>query len=142
MKFRIKSVVIEAEQWFPDKSVDGVIPMMDASPAYWTCGPNPSGLETRGKCGAIQFGYMSCCPFGFIQTLEGGHVVSPGDWIITGVAGEKHPCKPDIFAQTYEPIINLFGVDTASPDGASIAVVFSDGKRTVELVRFTIPKGE
>ncbi len=26
----------------------------------------------------------------------------PGDWIITGVKGEKYPCKPDIFAQTYE----------------------------------------
>ena len=30
------------------------------------------------------------------------HLVSPGDWIIRGVAGEIHPCKPDIFARTYE----------------------------------------
>jgi hypothetical protein len=28
--------------------------------------------------------------------------VSPGDWIITGVQGEHYPCKPDIFAATYE----------------------------------------
>src|SRR5690606_28069754 len=32
-----------------------------------------------------------------------GHKVCPGDWIITGVKGERYPCKPDIFAQTYEP---------------------------------------
>jgi hypothetical protein len=37
------------------------------------------------------------------HTLEGFHVVSHGDWIITGVKGEKYPCKPDIFDMTYEP---------------------------------------
>ena len=36
-----------------------------------------------------------------IQTLEGEHRVSVGDWIISGVAGELYPCKPDIFEQTY-----------------------------------------
>lgn len=40
---------------------------------------------------------------GWIDTLEGGHTVCPGDWIITGVKGERYPCKPDIFAATYEP---------------------------------------
>lgn len=40
---------------------------------------------------------------GWIDTLEQGHRVCPGDWIITGVAGEHYPCKPDIFAATYEP---------------------------------------
>ena len=41
---------------------------------------------------------------GWIDTLEGGHTVCPGDWIITGVAGELYPCKPGIFAATYEPV--------------------------------------
>jgi hypothetical protein len=27
-----------------------------------------------------------------------------GDWIIRGVKGEIYPCKPDIFAMTYEPV--------------------------------------
>lgn len=40
--------------------------------------------------------------YGAIDTLEGGHVVTPGDWIITGVKGEHYPCKPDIFEMTYE----------------------------------------
>ena len=37
-----------------------------------------------------------------IQTLEGDHHASPGDYIIKGVNGEFYPCKPDIFAKTYE----------------------------------------
>lgn len=37
-----------------------------------------------------------------IDTLEGVMIASPGDWIIRGVKGELYPCKPDIFAATYE----------------------------------------
>lgn len=37
-----------------------------------------------------------------IGTLEGVHRVAWGDWIIRGVKGEIYPCKPDIFAATYE----------------------------------------
>ena len=40
----------------------------------------------------------------YIETLEGVMHASPGDWIITGVNGEKYPCKPDIFEKTYEPV--------------------------------------
>lgn len=40
----------------------------------------------------------------WIETLEGHHHVSDGDWIITGIKGEKYPCKPDIFADTYEAV--------------------------------------
>lgn len=39
-----------------------------------------------------------------IETLEGTHHASVGDWIITGVHGEQYPCKPDIFEKTYEPV--------------------------------------
>jgi hypothetical protein len=38
-----------------------------------------------------------------IPTLEGSMLAQPDDWIIRGVAGEFYPCKPDIFAATYEP---------------------------------------
>ncbi len=38
-----------------------------------------------------------------IETLEGKMTASPGDWVIRGVKGEFYPCKPDIFAATYEP---------------------------------------
>ena len=39
-----------------------------------------------------------------ISTLEGIMLANPGDWIITGVKGELYPCKPDIFAATYEEV--------------------------------------
>lgn len=39
-----------------------------------------------------------------IRTLEGEMEATPGDWIIRGVQGELYPCKPDIFAATYEPV--------------------------------------
>lgn len=53
--------------------------------------PLPDGVQYDDKGYAI------------IKTLEGDMRVSDGDWIITGVKGERYPCKPDIFAATYEP---------------------------------------
>lgn len=41
---------------------------------------------------------------GYIDTLEGGHTVCPGDYIIRGIKGEFYPCKPDIFKITYEEV--------------------------------------
>jgi len=80
-KFRKKPVTIEAEQWFPGKHIDGVL-LRDDDLALKNTEPNQA----------------------WIQTLEGGHIVSPGDWIITGVEGEKYPCKPHIFEKTYTAI--------------------------------------
>ena len=39
-----------------------------------------------------------------IETLEGTMIGEPGDWIIKGVMGEFYPCKPHIFAATYDPV--------------------------------------
>ena len=55
---------------------------------------------------------------GWIATLEGGHIVCPGDWIITGVKGEMYPCKPDIFEATYEEGGNIV-LDCGHPTQAS-----------------------
>ena len=45
----------------------------------------------------------------WIDTLEGKMEVTDRAWIITGVKGERYPCKPDIFEATYDP------VDEATP---------------------------
>ena len=84
-RFRKKPVVIEAEQWFPDKEIEGV--------TQFTISP---GIAAAGGC---KPGTRA-----MIDTLEGPMTVSPGDWVITGVEGEKYPCKPHIFAKTYEPV--------------------------------------
>lgn len=39
-----------------------------------------------------------------IVTLEGTMTGDIDDWIIQGVKGELYPCKPDIFAATYDPV--------------------------------------
>ena len=41
-----------------------------------------------------------------IRTLEGVMTASPGDWIITGINGEKYPVKDDIFKTTYDEIFD------------------------------------
>jgi len=40
----------------------------------------------------------------YIDTLEGSMCAEIGDWIIQGIKGELYPCKPDIFAATYEKV--------------------------------------
>ena len=39
-----------------------------------------------------------------IKTLEGWHVIENGEWIVTGVAGERYPMKDQIFQMTCEPV--------------------------------------
>ena len=60
--------------------------------------PERNDDELCEHCGRIMHAH------GWIDTLEGGHIVCPGDWVITGVKGERYPCKPDIFEATYEPV--------------------------------------
>jgi hypothetical protein len=40
----------------------------------------------------------------YINTLEGKMYINNGDYIITGIKGERYPCKPDIFEATYEKV--------------------------------------
>lgn len=56
---------------------------------------------------AVLDGKLKFCEDGsvLIDTLEGTMQGFPGDWIICGVNGEYYPCKPDIFAKTYEKVV-------------------------------------
>lgn len=90
-QYRKKPVVIEA--------VHFTEAMRDAN--IFDDGPLPEGVRFgrghyhRGDRKVYDAYY-------YIETLEGNMTVSVGDWIITGVKGERYPCKPDIFAATYE----------------------------------------
>ena len=80
-KFRKKPVVIEAVQFrWGNPEIEGV--------TY----PPTDGKYYIGDA--------------YIETLEGRMIGSDGDWVITGVNGEKYPCKPDIFEKTYESVDN------------------------------------
>ena len=82
-KFRKKPVVIEAEQLILGNAVT---PFISAAICPYC-----------SACPECQSPYH-------IHTLEGPHIASIGDWIIRGVKGEFYPCKPDIFAATYEEV--------------------------------------
>lgn len=85
-KFRKLPVEIEAMQF---ELLDGWI--FDKALLRWLDG---NGVKYRN----------SATPHYFIaiETLKGTMEAKPGDWIIKGVNGEFYPCKPDIFADTYE----------------------------------------
>jgi hypothetical protein len=87
-KFRKKPVVIDAIQWTGDnlKEVIGFTGRHHSS-AEWTWERFEKVVRTDGLK---------------IFTLEGPLKAAVGDWIIRGVHGEFYPCKPDIFAATYE----------------------------------------
>lgn len=50
----------------------------------------------------------------YIDTLEGRMRCQNGDWIITGVRGERYACRADIFEETYE---SADAVDLDTPNG-------------------------
>lgn len=107
-RYRKKPVIIEAHQWFKngDHPADRVESIDIGSDIIQTEGkvvrrfrdPDVDGDKKCARCAK---------PFhlhGWIDTLEGGHSVCPSDYIITGVRGERYPCKADIFEETYEKV--------------------------------------
>jgi hypothetical protein len=38
-----------------------------------------------------------------VETMEGTMTGKPGDWLITGLKGEKYACDDAIFRASYEP---------------------------------------
>lgn len=108
-KYRKKPVIIEASQWFkngdhPEDDVfrpfedTGKIPIEPREGAVVRYFRNPT-VDGKRYC---DFCHGIMHEHGWIDTLEGGHIVCPGDWVITGIKGEHYPCKPDIFESTYE----------------------------------------
>jgi hypothetical protein len=95
VKYRKKPVVIEAYQWM---KVSEYVEGQTRDVGYYRT-PSLDGQDKCKHCGEIMHNH------GWIDTLEGGHIVCPNDWIITGVHGEKYPCKPDIFEKTYEVVL-------------------------------------
>jgi len=80
-KYRKKPIVIEAVQW-TGLNGDEIDKFIKGCPHTYTYNDKGSAI--------------------YLDTLEGGHTASSGDWIIKGVKNEFYPCKPDIFEQTYE----------------------------------------
>ncbi|MEU3903307.1 hypothetical protein AB0F20_05760 [Streptomyces goshikiensis] len=83
-RYRKKPIEIEARQLTEPNHPDEI--------ARW-CGGRVVGDGITGHTYSIE-----------IDTLEGVMRGDHGDWIIKGVQGEFYPCKPDIFAASYEAV--------------------------------------
>jgi hypothetical protein len=111
VKVRKLPLVVEAHRWYKngDHPDDGPADR-EGEVVRRFRHPNISADTSCGWCGRQMHDH------GWIDTLEGGLIVCPGDWIITGAAGERYPVKPDIFATTYEPV-------SGHPQGALVEVI-------------------
>lgn len=97
--YRKKPISVEAVIWYPDENGE----QKGGWPKSW--GDEPSTWEKEeeeeedgGPC--------------LVIPVNGGEVrISPGDWIIRGVAGEFYPCAPDIFDKIYEVVKDGVGVE-------------------------------
>lgn len=87
MKFRKKPVVIDAFQYLgDDHSLNELFTLFKE----WERPDLRVDTDEKGRLS--------------IPTLEGTMLADPGDWIIRGIKGEVYPCKPDIFAATYDAV--------------------------------------
>ena len=112
MKFKSKPVEIEATQWFKN----GDHPQDDCK----IIDPKDKYLKPFLSEGRVVRYFRrpdihedSPCPHcdksmfdhGFIDTIQGGHTVCPGDWIITEPKGNGfYPCKDEVFKMKYEAV--------------------------------------
>lgn len=86
-KYRKRPVVVEARRL--DNTEESAREVAAWCSGHYSPDSNPDGSDPMH--------------FVVINTLEGNHLATPGDYVIRGVQGEFYPCKPDIFDATYEP---------------------------------------
>lgn len=98
-RYRKLPVHVEAHQWFKngDHPEDGPSGREGSVVRYYRDPDTPDEWGC-GVCG------KAARDHGWIDTLEAGHRVCPGDWIVTGVQGERYPVKDPIFRATYEEV--------------------------------------
>ena len=87
MKYRKRPVVIHARQFVKGQMHET---------AVWCGGHLIPGPEHGNGISHM-----------IIDTREGPMRADPGDWVIRGVAGEFYPCKPGIFVETYDRVLEL-----------------------------------
>lgn len=86
--FRKRPIIIEAHRWYPENTNLGVA-LTKYAYADVIC----------GKCGESMMSH------GVVETLEGEMTACPGDWIITGIKGEKYPINAAVFEETYDAVL-------------------------------------
>ena len=110
MKYRKKPVEIEARQLTPETR---------EAISQWLNNGKSGASDNKGTLLAWYYDSNGADEL-YIETLEGVMVAEDGDFIIRGVQGEFYPCKPDIFAKTYEPVEFEVVLDEPTPPFSEI----------------------
>lgn len=86
-----KPVRVDAYQWFKigDSAGNGVVDVM-----RW------GSPEVDTLLCAFCNNLMS--EHGYLHAFQVGHVVCPGDYIVTDIDGKQYVCKPNVFVQEYD----------------------------------------
>ena len=96
-KFRKIPIVVDAFQW-DGKGHEDVKMEWTAGMGSVFCVADDNDDTPCAECGGPYREHLN------VHTLEGNMYGCIGDWIITGIKGEKYPCKDEIFKMTYEPV--------------------------------------
>jgi hypothetical protein len=107
--FRKRPIVIQASRWEEGRDLPGVF-VETPEEAMATIGGRGHGMQCFPQP-----------PRHYVITIHGQRAyLDPGDWVITEPDGVHHyPCKPDIFAATYEPVAPMVIVDKVAAGSRS-----------------------
>ena len=123
-KWRKKPVVVEADVYQPGME-DG-FEYYDLGGQYLGCfdntGANPRARKARP----------------YINMPEGRHFISPGDYIITGIKGERYLYSPDIFSAIYEPA-DIDAGDSPEPEREARPSLSSQIDKLASFIMKNIP---
>lgn len=103
--FRLKSSPVEAHQWFKngdhpmdnDPSLPEPEILGEGRVVEYFMSPDGKSCKKCGNCG------HQMSEHGWVMGGDIGHIVCPGDWLITGFDG-FYPLKPYVFETMYEAI--------------------------------------
>jgi hypothetical protein len=89
-RFRKRPIVVEAERF------DGTIECAERLSREYASNVWPQFGNTFET-------HMDWTGRLYVDTHGGLVVAEPGDWIVTGIDGERYPCRPGLFEALYEP---------------------------------------
>ena len=106
MKYRKKPVIIDAIQF--EYTADEIVALREF------CGSALGKIEKHRHPTAKAEAELGTLEDGIHLTVK--HIATEGDFIIRGVQGEYYACKPDIFWQTYDEILEVDPIDLIRKD--------------------------
>jgi len=106
MKYRKKPVVIEAVEFVYTE--EGIAKLREF------CGSALGKIQKHRHPTAKAEAELGTLEDGIHLTVK--HIATEGDFIIRGVQGEYYACKPDIFWQTYEAVLDIDPIDLIHKD--------------------------